>query len=82
MKTSYSSESINDLKRLREFIEEKNLQAAQKIAVSLKKGINQLKFFPYLRVKVTQAPDPELFLLIMFYQKIYYYLILLQLMIQ
>jgi len=59
MKISYSIESINDLKRLREFIEEKNPPAAQRIATSIKKGINQLKSFPYLGVKVEQAPDPE-----------------------
>ncbi|MBF0266501.1 MAG: type II toxin-antitoxin system RelE/ParE family toxin [Gammaproteobacteria bacterium] len=60
MKISYSIESINDLKRLREFIEEKNPQAAQLTAISIKKGINQLKSFPFLGVKVEQAPDPEI----------------------
>ncbi len=60
MRISYSPESIGDLKRLREFIEEKNLLAAQRIAISIKKGISQLKTFPYLGVEVQQAPNPEM----------------------
>ena len=60
MKLSYSSESINDLIRLKEFIEIKNPQAAQRIASSIKKGIIQLKSFPYLGVKVEQAPNPDI----------------------
>ncbi|GMR16639.1 MAG: hypothetical protein BMS9Abin31_0995 [Gammaproteobacteria bacterium] len=35
MKISYSPESVGDLIRLRKFIEIKNPQAAQKIALSL-----------------------------------------------
>jgi len=60
MKIQYSFESINDLKRLKEFIEEKNPQAAQRAAIPIKKRINQLKSFPFLGVKVEQAPDPEI----------------------
>ncbi len=60
MRLSYSPESINDLMRLREFIEIKNPQAAKRIAVSIKKGINQLKSFPYIGVKVERAPNPEI----------------------
>ncbi len=59
MKISYSPESIDDLVRLREFIEIKNPPAAQKIALSLKKGISQLKSFLFLGVEVEQAPEPE-----------------------
>jgi len=59
MKLSYSPEAISDLIRLREFIEEKNPQATQRIASSIKKGINQLKSFPHLGVKVGRAPTPE-----------------------
>ena len=59
MKISYSPESIGDLVRLREFIEIKNPQAAQKIALSLNKGISQLKSFPFLGVEVELAPEPE-----------------------
>ncbi|WP_428353768.1 type II toxin-antitoxin system RelE/ParE family toxin [Methyloprofundus sp.] len=60
MKLSYSPESINDLIRLREFIEMKNPQAAKRIAKSLRKGINELKSFPYMGVKVEKAPKPDL----------------------
>ncbi len=60
MKLSYSPESINDLIRLREFIEIKNPLIAKRIAQSIKNGINQLKSFPYLGVKVKKAPDPKI----------------------
>lgn len=59
MKISYSPESIGDLIRLREFIEIKNPQAAQKIALSLNEGISQLKSFPFLGAEVELAPEPE-----------------------
>ncbi len=60
MKLSYSREAIIDLIRLREFIASKNLEVAKKIAKSLRKGISQLKTFPYLGVEVEQAPNPEM----------------------
>ncbi|VAW62061.1 hypothetical protein MNBD_GAMMA09-2296 [hydrothermal vent metagenome] len=60
MKLSYSREAIDDLIRLREFIATKNPQAAQKIAKSIRRGISQLKTFPYLGVEVELAPDPEM----------------------
>lgn len=60
MKLSYSHEAIGDLIRLREFIASKNPDAAQKIAKSIRKGISQLKTFPYLGVRVERAPDPEM----------------------
>ncbi len=60
MKISYSPESIDDLRRLREFIEIKNPRAAQKTATSMLKGIRQLKSFPYLGVEVPQAQNPEM----------------------
>lgn len=59
MKLSYSREAIADLIRLREFIAIKNPGVAQKIAKSIRKGISQLKTFPYLGVEVELAPDPE-----------------------
>ncbi|HEB63120.1 MAG TPA: type II toxin-antitoxin system RelE/ParE family toxin [Gammaproteobacteria bacterium] len=60
MKLSYSREAISDLMRLKKFIATKNPEAAQKIAKSLRKGISQLKIFPYLGVEVEQAPNPEM----------------------
>jgi addiction module RelE/StbE family toxin len=59
MKLSYTKEAIGDLIRLREFIEKKNPNAAKKIASTLRKGISQLKTFPYIGVEVVSAPDPE-----------------------
>ena len=60
MRIFYSPESIEDLRRLREFIEIKNPTAARKTAASILKGIKQLRSFPYLGVEVTQAPNPEM----------------------
>jgi len=60
MRISYTPESIDDLKRLREFIEVKNPLAAQRVATSILKGISQLKTFPYIGVEVQQAPNPEI----------------------
>lgn len=60
MKLLYSHEAIGDLIRLREFLESKNPQAAHKVAEAIRKGISQLKTFPYLGVEVELAPDPEM----------------------
>ncbi len=59
MKVSYSDEAIQDLIRLKEFIQVNNPSAAQKAASSIAKGISQLKEFPKIGVKVELAPDPE-----------------------
>jgi len=60
MRLSYSREAISDLIRLREFIVTKNPEAAQKIAKLIRKGIAQLKTFPYLGIEVELAPNPEM----------------------
>ena len=60
MKILYSPESIEDLKRLRGFIEVKNPQAAKGMADSIVRGIRQLKSFPNLGAEVPQAPKPEM----------------------
>lgn len=59
MNVSYSPEAIDDLHRLRNFIEAENPYAAQKVAARILKGINQLKTFPLLGTAVSRAPDPE-----------------------
>ena len=59
MKLFYSKEAISDLQRLRNFIREKNPDAAKRIAKSIRKGISKLKSFPYLGVKVNRAPDSQ-----------------------
>jgi plasmid stabilization system protein ParE len=59
MNVRYSLEAVEDLRRLREFIEEKNPATAQRAASTILKGINQLKAFPMLGAKVARAPNPE-----------------------
>ena len=59
MNLLYSEEAIQDLIRLRKFIEIENPLAAQRAAASIKKGISQLKEFPRLGAKVGAAPDPD-----------------------
>jgi len=54
MKIIYTPEGVNDLRRLREFIEIKNSNAASKIAKSLQIGIKKLKNFPNLGVEVKE----------------------------
>lgn len=60
MNIFYSPEAIDDLKRLRQFIGLNNLQAAQRAAESILKGISQLHSFPLLGTEVPLAPDPEM----------------------
>jgi len=60
MKISYTPEAIRDLIRLREFIEQKNPQAAQRIANAIRKGIKQLKLFPNIGIEVEEAPNSEM----------------------
>lgn len=59
MKLYYTPESIGDLARLREFIANKNPEAAQRIGTELATGISKLKELPYLGRKVSKAPNPE-----------------------
>ena len=59
MKIVFTPESIEDLNRLRQFIEYKNPVAAKRIANSLIDGIGKLKRFPYLGLEVPSAPNPE-----------------------
>lgn len=59
MKLLYTPEAINDLRRLREFIAEKNPEAAEKIGPQLMADISRLTTLPYLGRKVQRAPNPE-----------------------
>lgn len=59
MKLVYSKDSVADLVRLRQFIADKNPQAASKIARKLIDGINKLKDFPKIGTPVPQALDSE-----------------------
>jgi len=60
MKISFTPEAVGDLSRLRVFIESKNPIAAQRIASELIKGIEKLKIFPEIGLKVIRAPQPHL----------------------
>ena len=60
MKINFSSESVRDLQRLREFIEVNNPIAAKRIASELLAGIEKLKIFPKIGLPVQKAQDPEL----------------------
>ena len=60
MKIDYSPESIRDLVRLREFIEQKNPQAARRISNAILEGIEKLKIFPNMGLPVNRAPDPKI----------------------
>ena len=59
MKLRFSPEAIDDLVRLREFIEEKNPAAAQRIAKDLLLGLEKLKVFPGIGLKVERAFEPQ-----------------------
>ena len=59
MKVEFSQESIEDLTRLREFIQHKNPLAARRISAELLEGIERLKQFPQIGLTVMSAPDPE-----------------------
>ena len=60
MKIDYSPESIEDLIRLRAFIETENPLAARRIANTILEGVDKLKIFPTMGLPVHLAPDPEL----------------------
>jgi len=59
VKISYTKEAINDLERLRKFIESKNPLAARRISSGLLDGIGNLHAFPKMGLPVVRAPDPE-----------------------
>jgi plasmid stabilization system protein ParE len=60
MKIRYSSESVDDLYRVVEFVEAKNPFAARRIAIDLQEGLDKLKQFPKIGLPVLKASDPEL----------------------
>ena len=56
MKISFTPEAVVDLSRLRAFIESKKPIAAQRIANELLIGIEKVKAFPEIGLKVIRAP--------------------------
>ncbi len=59
MKVKYSPESIGDLQRVVEFVENKNPYAARRIAIDLQEGVEKLKQFPLIGLPVLKSTDPE-----------------------
>lgn len=59
MRVKYSPESIEDLQRVVEFVENKNPYAARRIAIDLQEGMDRLKQFPEVGLPVSKATDPE-----------------------
>ena len=60
MNLVYSVDAVEDLVRLRKFIEIHNSIAAQQISAELIKGITSLTGHPKIGRPVPKAPDPEL----------------------
>ena len=59
MNVKYSPESIEDLQRVVEFIENKNPFAARRIAIDLQEGVQKFKQFSQIGLPVLKASDPE-----------------------
>jgi plasmid stabilization system protein ParE len=60
MRIRFTVEAINDLERLRTFVETRNPHAARRIAAELLDGIENLALFPEMGLPVRRAPDPKL----------------------
>lgn len=60
MKVKYSPESIEDLQRVVEFVENKNPFAARRVAIDLQEGVQKLKQFSQIGLPVLKASDPEI----------------------
>ena len=55
VKSKFTPEAVDDLVRLREFIEEKNPIAAQRVAKEILNGIEKLRSFPEIGLKVLRG---------------------------
>jgi plasmid stabilization system protein ParE len=59
MNSRFAPEAVEDLVRLRGFIEKNNPIAAQRIARDLLLGMEKLKVFPEIGLKVIRAFEPH-----------------------
>lgn len=59
MKIEYSPESIDDLHRVVEFLENKNPYAARRMAIDIQESLDRLKIFPEIGLPVLKASDSE-----------------------
>lgn len=57
MKLVCSPEAVADLRRLHDFVAEKDLLAARRLSKSLRDGIKRLKQFPQMGRRVRQSAD-------------------------
>jgi len=60
MKLFYTPEAVDDLQKIRAFIEEKNPQAASRIGKGLVSRISGLLQLPYAGREVLKAPKPDI----------------------
>jgi len=59
VRLEYTDRAVGDLVRLRQFIEERDPQAANRVATWLMEGVTLLRDQPQLGHPVALAPDPE-----------------------
>jgi plasmid stabilization system protein ParE len=59
VKRVYAADAVEDLRRLRAFIAERDPQAARRVALQLLERLEHLAEFPLLGKPVVQAPEPE-----------------------
>ncbi len=59
MKIKYSPQSIFDLKRLHDYVADKNPLSARKIAIEIQESVEKLKHFPNIGLPVSRADNPE-----------------------
>jgi plasmid stabilization system protein ParE len=57
LKLVYSPEAVVDLRRLHDFVAEKNPLAARRLSKALRDGTKRLKQFPHMGRRVRQTPD-------------------------
>lgn len=59
VKHFYSPQAVADLRRLHDFIADKNPAAAARVSLDLRQGIARVRQFPHLGRRVWMAPGKE-----------------------
>ena len=59
MDLRFTPESLNDLERLRQFLIEAGAPYAKRLANDIVQGLQNLRLFPRMGLRVQQAPDPD-----------------------
>ncbi len=60
MRIEFTPESLTDLERLRAFLRDAGAPYAKRVATDIVQGLEKLRQFPRLGLKVHRAPDPDL----------------------